>query len=53
MVWFCLACDDQAPWTADEVKPCPTCGRVEQVKAATRFLTMEDAAADPDPQPGA
>jgi Zn finger protein HypA/HybF involved in hydrogenase expression len=52
MVWFCLACDDQAPWTADEVKPCPTCGSVEQVKAATRLRTMEDVAEDRDRRPG-
>jgi len=28
-VWFCLACDDQPPWKADEKKPCPTCGTTE------------------------
>jgi hypothetical protein len=48
MVWFCLACDDQAPWTADEVKPCPTCGSVEQVKAATRFRGFEDVMEKPE-----
>jgi hypothetical protein len=40
-VWFCLACDDQPPWKADEKKPCPTCGTTESVKEATRFQNME------------
>jgi hypothetical protein len=52
MVWFCLACDDQAPWTADEVKPCPTCGNTEQVRAATQFRTMEDVTEERDRRPG-
>jgi hypothetical protein len=42
-VWFCTACDDQAPWLADEPKPCPTCGSTDNVKAATRFSNLEDA----------
>jgi hypothetical protein len=41
-VWFCLACDDQPPWKADEKKPCPTCQSTDQVKEATRFSNMED-----------
>jgi hypothetical protein len=45
-VWFCTACDDQAPWTADEAKPCPTCQTLEHVKEATRFKGMEDAGRD-------
>jgi hypothetical protein len=40
-VWFCLGCDDQPPWKADEKKPCPTCGTTDQVKEATRFSGME------------
>ena len=42
MVWFCLACDDQPPWKADEKKPCPTCKSTDSVKEATRFGNMED-----------
>jgi hypothetical protein len=45
-VWFCTACDDQAPWLADEAKPCPTCKSLEPVKEATRFKGMEDAGQD-------
>ncbi len=41
-VWFCLACDDQPPWKADEKKPCPTCGRTDDVKEATRFSNLEN-----------
>ena len=41
-VWFCLGCDDQPPWTADEKKACPTCGTTDQVKEATRFSNMEN-----------
>jgi hypothetical protein len=40
MVWFCTACDDQAPWKADERKPCPTCKSEEHVKAAERLPGM-------------
>jgi rubrerythrin len=40
-VWFCTACDDQAPWLADEPKPCPTCGSKEHVEAAKRFSNLE------------
>jgi hypothetical protein len=40
-VWFCVACDDQAPWKADEKKPCPTCETTDSVKEATRFQNME------------
>jgi hypothetical protein len=41
-VWFCTACDDQAPWLADEPKLCPTCGSTEHVEAAKRFSNLED-----------
>ncbi len=40
-VWFCTVCDDQAPWLADEPKPCPTCGSKEHVEAAKRFSNLE------------
>ena len=40
-VWFCTACDDQPPWMADEVKPCPTCESTEHVEAAKRIPGME------------
>ena len=36
-VWFCLACDDQPPWKADVLRPCPTCQSTEDVKKAQRF----------------
>jgi Zn finger protein HypA/HybF involved in hydrogenase expression len=41
-VWFCLACDDQPPWKAHELKPCPTCKSTDQVKSATRIPGMEN-----------
>jgi hypothetical protein len=41
-VWFCLGCDDQPPWKADEKKSCPTCGTTDQVKEATRFSNLEN-----------
>ena len=41
-VWFCLACDDQPPWKAEEKKPCPTCKSTDQVKEANRIPGMEN-----------
>lgn len=39
-VYFCLVCDDQAPWRAEEVKPCPTCKVTESVTMAQRFQNL-------------
>lgn len=43
-VWFCVFCDDQPPWKADEKQACPTCKSKEDVLAAKRFqnLTTEE-----------
>ena len=37
LVWFCPACDDQPPWKADVLPPCPTCESAAEVKPARRF----------------
>lgn len=39
-VFFCLRCDDQAPWRADGTQPCPSCGTMEDVVAAQRFQNL-------------
>ena len=39
-VYFCVFCDDQPPWRAEEVQPCPTCGETEDVMAAQRFQNL-------------
>lgn len=39
-VYFCLGCDDQPPWRAEEVKICPTCKVTDDVTAAQRFQNM-------------
>lgn len=41
LVWFCLACDDQPPWTADILRPCPACGTTDSVQKAKRFGNLE------------
>lgn len=43
-VFFCLDCDDQAPWIADDIVKCPTCKSAAGVTAAQRFqnLTTEE-----------
>jgi hypothetical protein len=43
-VYFCLVCDDQPPWRAEEVKACPTCNSTDDVAMAQRFqnLTTEN-----------
>ena len=40
LVWFCLACDDQAPWKAEILRPCPTCESTADVKKAQRFQNL-------------
>ena len=48
MVYFCLECDDQAPWksVAGGVQECPTCKKTTSVMAATRFQNMESGLHD-------
>jgi hypothetical protein len=48
LVWFCVACDDQPPWTAEVLRPCPACESKADVKKAQRFGNLTtDAAGNP------
>lgn len=39
-VYFCMDCDDQPPWRAEDVVKCPSCHSAGGVKAAQRFQNL-------------
>jgi hypothetical protein len=39
-VYFCVVCDDQSPWQAEKLQPCPTCGKTDDVVMAQRFQNL-------------
>lgn len=39
-VWFCVDCDDQAPWKHETMVKCPTCAATSGVMEAKRFTNM-------------
>lgn len=39
-VYFCIVCDDQAPWRAEKIEKCPTCKSPDGVIAAQRFQNL-------------
>lgn len=39
-VFFCITCDDQAPWRAEKIEKCPTCKSTDGVVAAQRFQNL-------------
>lgn len=39
-VYFCIDCDDQAPWRAEEIVKCPSCDKTSGVMAAQRFQNL-------------
>lgn len=45
-VWFCLFCDDQEPWKAQELQACPTCKTAADVTRAVRFGNMDSKGDD-------
>jgi hypothetical protein len=40
MVWFCVSCDDQAPWQNEERVHCPSCHEIGRVIPAARFRSF-------------
>lgn len=41
-VWFCLNCDDQAPWKSKSIEVCPSCFTDSGVMEAKRFMNMDE-----------